>query len=337
MPPRLLQRSRPTGSAATSSSSGRAIDLPPYEEPSFPLNDAGKRALQDLRNGREKRGYEGHLAKSAKFLQDSVGATNDALFRRQKNVANRKAKRAAAGGVTEAEPDDGLASLERAAADLEVEVSALTDRTEAALRKVIDYTAELQDEGQVLEEVQQQVNAQKPRPERINKPKRRHNDDDDDGDENEDEKEDVDMDDAEEEDSHITGVRDILKTARQSRKQEYDRLSTHQRYGQNNDYISFKKTWHDAQHPDDQVPLPDASTWFDAQGRPTKGIVAANDDDDLVVEREIRDLKCPLSLQMMKEPYSNHKCKHTFEKSAILDFLRTNGGKAKCPVCNQVC
>ena len=71
-------------------------------------------------------------------------------------------------------------------------------------------------------------------------------------------------------------------------------------------------------------------------GRPTKGIAAADDDDDLVVEREIRDLKCPLSLRMMKDPYSNHKCQHTFEKSAIMDFLRTNGGVAKCPVCTEV-
>ncbi|KAM7207442.1 Zinc-finger of the MIZ type in Nse subunit domain containing protein [Naviculisporaceae sp. PSN 640] len=335
--PRLLQRSRPTGSSAASSSfSGRAVDLPPYEEPSCPLNDAGKRALQDLRNGREKRLYEAHLIKSAKFLQESVGATNDALYRRQKNVAMRKAKRSTAGGETDAEADEELARLEQAAADLEVEVSQLTDRTEAALRRVIDYAAELQDEGPVLEEVQAQVNAQKPRPEPKTRPRRqRNNDGDDSNEENEEDPEDVDMDDADEENHHIAGVRDMLKTARQIKQQEYSGLSAHQRYGQNNDYIAFKKTWHDAQHPDDSVPLPDASTWFDDQGRPVKGVVAANDDDDLVVEREIRDLKCPLSLQMMKDPYSNHKCKHTFEKSAIIDYLRSSGGQAKCPVCNQ--
>ncbi|KAJ4293731.1 hypothetical protein N0V88_005239 [Collariella sp. IMI 366227] len=31
----------------------------------------------------------------------------------------------------------------------------------------------------------------------------------------------------------------------------------------------------------------------------------------------------------------NHQCKHTFEKSAIMEFIRTNGGMAKCPVCSK--
>lgn len=333
--PRLLQRSRPTGSSANGSVTSSRLELPPYEEPSFPLNEAGKRALAEIRNSREKRAYEQHLARSAAFLQETVGATNDALFRRQKDMASRNEKRSAQGVTEKSEVD---INMEKAAADLEVEVSELTDSCEAAIRKVIDYTAELEDESQVLQEVQQQVNAQKPRPDPAAKKikRQREGDSDDEGNQGaEDETEDVEMEDAEGE-SHIAGVRDILRRTRKSKAEEYSRLSAHQRYGQNNDYISFKKTWHDAQHPDDSVPLPDALTWFDEDGRPTKGIVAANDDDDLVVEREIRDLKCPLSLQLMKNPYSNHKCKHTFEKAAIMDFLESNHGVAKCPVCTQV-
>jgi len=38
----------------------------------------------------------------------------------------------------------------------------------------------------------------------------------------------------------------------------------------------------------------------------------------------VSSLKCPLTLQTFKEPYSNHVCKHTFEKSAILQFHREN-------------
>ncbi|KJZ78605.1 hypothetical protein HIM_01996 [Hirsutella minnesotensis 3608] len=34
----------------------------------------------------------------------------------------------------------------------------------------------------------------------------------------------------------------------------------------------------------------------------------------------------------MEEPYSNVKCKHTFEKAAILDYLPARGGNAvQCP------
>ena len=302
------------------------------------MNEAGKRALAELCNTRETRRYEQHLSSSATQLRDSVGAINDALFNCQRNLAALVEKRTAQGV---SEKSDLETTLEKAATELEAQVSELTERSEAALREVIDYRAELEDEKQVLQEVQQQVNAQKPRPEP--KPKaprrRRHRErDSDDDEENEDveeEAEDVDMYAAESE-VHITGVTEILRTARESKADEYSAMSAYQRYGVNNDYISFKKTWHDAQHPNDQVPLPHATTWFDELGRPTKGIVAADEDDDLVVEREIRDLKCPLSLQLMKEPYSNHKCKHTFEKSAIMDFLRTNQGVAKCPVCTEV-
>ncbi|KAM7191598.1 Zinc-finger of the MIZ type in Nse subunit domain containing protein [Rhypophila sp. PSN 637] len=323
--PRLLQRSRPQGSSANASANtAPRAKLPPYEEPAFPLNEEGKRALAELRNGREKREYEKHLKQSATFLQEIVGATNDAHFKRQKKLAERNAKRTAQGVTEKTEADE---EMKQAAADLEARVSELTDRSEAAIRQVIDYVAELQDEQQVLQEVQQEVNAQKPRPDPATKRERGA---DDDGDE----AEDVDLEDAAGE-SHIAGVRDILRKARKSKAEEYSSLTAEQRYAENNQYISFKNTWHDAQHPDNSVPLPDKSTWFDEQGRPTKGAAAANDDDDIVIEREVRDLKCPLSLQVMKDPYSNHKCKHTFEKSAIMEFLKTNHGVAKCPVCTQ--
>jgi E3 SUMO-protein ligase NSE2 len=226
-------------------------------------------------------------------------------------------------------------------AKLETEVTALTDGSEEALRGVIDCRAELEDEKYVLKEVQDRVRAQQPRPERPQPkrkvPKRRDSASDaDDHDDEAVEDEDEDMPDAEDE-VPLEGIVDMLKTARESKANEYEALSAYQRYGLNNDYISFKKVWHDAQHPEDQIPLPDATTWFDELGRPRKGVVsAADEDEELVIEREIIDLKCPLSLQIMKEPYGNRKCRHVFEKSAILDFLSSNGGQANCPVCSEV-
>lgn len=49
-----------------------------------------------------------------------------------------------------------------------------------------------------------------------------------------------------------------------------------------------------------------------------------DDDDDIQMTGVVSSLKCPLTLQTFKEPYSNKKCKHTFEKSAILQFHREN-------------
>ena len=49
-----------------------------------------------------------------------------------------------------------------------------------------------------------------------------------------------------------------------------------------------------------------------------------DDDDDIQMTGVISSLKCPLTLKTFKEPYSNHVCNHTFEKSAILEFHRNN-------------
>ena len=48
------------------------------------------------------------------------------------------------------------------------------------------------------------------------------------------------------------------------------------------------------------------------------------DDDDIQVTGITSSLKCSLTLQTFKEPYSNRVCKHTFEKSAILEFHDQN-------------
>ncbi|KAK3381396.1 zinc-finger of the MIZ type in Nse subunit-domain-containing protein [Podospora didyma] len=353
--PRLLQgRNRPSTSASASTpsrsatsnrGSGSATDLPPIEPPSHPINETGKRALAEISSNRETRKYEAHLAKSAGYLKDSVGIIQDALYTRRNQLKGLVEKRRANGAT---ERNDLELQLDGYTSRLTTEVDELTESSEAALRQVIDYRAELEDEKQVLDTVLEQVRGQRPRPEpqpqkrereRKRKVAKRRAADSEDDDFDEDDK--VQEEDEEEDAPDVAdvpplvSVRELLKTARRSKASEYEALSAYQRYGKDNEYISFKKTWHDAQHPEDQVPLPDASTWFDQHGRPTTGAAAEEEDDDLVVEREIIDLKCPLSLQVLKEPYSNHKCTHTFEKSAIMDYLQTSGGTAQCPVCEE--
>ncbi|KXX83413.1 E3 SUMO-protein ligase nse2 [Madurella mycetomatis] len=349
MPPRLLQRAR-RPDATPSGRSGAAeppLELPPYEPPAFPMDERTKQKLASLSSSREtdsgRRKYEKHLAKLSTYLFESVGSINDALFSRKQVLAAMAEKRRTRGVEDKTEAE---VRLEEYVAQLEAVVGELTDSSEEALRWVIDSRAELEDQQAVLEMVLQGLNAQQPRPEpKPQKPKdkmakrRRVVGSDDDEDavtpSAQDDDEDMsDVDDAAADIPPITGVTELLETARKAKMDEYRALSPHRRYALNNDYISFKKNWHDAIHPEDQVPLPDASTWFDEHGRPTKGVATdAGEDEDLVVEREIIDLKCPLSLQIMKEPYSNHQCKHTFEKSAIIEFIRSNNGMAKCPSC----
>lgn len=113
----------------------------------------------------------------------------------------------------------------------------------------------------------------------------------------------------------------------------------HSRYV-NNDYRGFKQTVHDAIHPgDDAPPVPHASTWFPADemgasrnGRHASSADKSNnesdqdeDDDDVIIASATTNLKCPLTLQIFVEPYSNNVCKHSFEKEAIIAYHRENG------------
>lgn len=315
------------------------------------MNESGKRALVEISNNRDTRKYEQHLAKSSGFLRESVGAINDRLHFRRTHVEQLAAKRTERGK----EKSEFEAAAEDYAEKLGKEVSALTSQSESALREVIDYRAELEDEKAVLEQVHDQVHAQEPRhprPERKRKVRRPDppGDDDDDDEADDDgvdtkgEGEDVEMEEPEDEIPYI-GASEMLESIRRAKASEYEYLSMHERYGLNNDYISFKRTLHDAQYQDG-APLPDASTWFGPDGRPVVGILrdrnngdqkeSQEEDEDLVIEREVLSFKCPLTQQTMKEPYSSKVCKHSFEKEAILTFIRENHGQCRCPECPAV-
>ncbi|SPQ23190.1 ea4b001e-6d9f-432d-9a22-0313b30fdd3f [Thermothielavioides terrestris] len=350
--PRLLQRARrPEAAPGRSADEDVPLELPPYEPPSYPMDAKIKQKLASLYSNREidssRRQYEKHLNKSTAFLFESVGSINDILFARKRSLSHMAEKRRARGD----EKNEAEVSLEEYVAQLDAAITELTDSCEEATRWLIDSRAELEDQQAVLEKVMEGLNAQQARPEpkpqepRTRASRRRvvgsDDDDDDDGGASGDaageEGDDVvDGAEAAADVPPLVGVKELLNAARKAKRDEYEALSAYQRYAVHNDYIAFKKNWHDALHSEDQVPLPDPSTWFDDQGRPTKGVPPdAHEDDDLVVEREIIDLKCPLSLQMFKEPYSNHQCKHTFEKAAIMEFIRSSGGVAKCPVCSK--
>lgn len=105
----------------------------------------------------------------------------------------------------------------------------------------------------------------------------------------------------------------------------------------NNDYKGFKQTVHDAMHPeDDAPPVPHASTWFPDDGRVSSRSKrlggggenakseSEEDDDDVIIASATTNLKCPLTLQLFVEPYSNNVCKHSFEKEAIISYHRDN-------------
>jgi SUMO ligase MMS21 Smc5/6 complex component len=151
--------------------------------------------------------------------------------------------------------------------------------------------------------------------------------------------EDEEMYDDDEDDSvHITGCLSFHNQAREKLIADYEAKSLYQRYGLNNDYIQFKNLWHEAAHGDDGKPLPEAARWFSQNNGDRED--AEDEDEDLVIAGEVVDLKCPLSLVMMTEPYTSKQCKHTFQKVAIMEYLKSQPrGGGTCPQsgCDKVC
>lgn len=115
----------------------------------------------------------------------------------------------------------------------------------------------------------------------------------------------------------------------------YSNTKFEARYGDDNEYKNFKRNIHDAQHSnlENAPPVPHASTWFpednpgqSASSRRRRNNTTDNtnnddDEDEIEMTGSTINLKCPLSLQTFREPWSNTKCNHTFEKAAFLSYF----------------
>lgn len=342
------QRRRPEGSSRAAarrppqSRYGEAgsLDLPPYESPKCPLTGQAQQALKELSMSRINEKYQKGLDASAGLLSNSVYAVNERLTNR-KRVAAQTAERAAkkkntggGGGGDGGEADTGGAAVERAEAavqEMEEEVAALTTQVEEAVREVLDMQAALQDERGILGDLpdlvaeRQQGVAQQAQ----------HDQEEEDDDDNQ-------------EPPEVPGVpiHDILQEERDAKAAEYERLKPYEKYALNNNYVEFKKSWHQGLYPDEEVPVPDATKWFDQDGRPRHVTREArrqnggdggeeDSDDDIQIAREKRSFKCPLSLGTMKEPYTCRLCKHSFERRFIVEYIKgpnNRGHEAKCPI-----
>ncbi|KAI1141881.1 zinc-finger of the MIZ type in Nse subunit-domain-containing protein [Hypoxylon sp. FL0543] len=302
------ERHRGRASTASTIRNDEPLELPDYEPLSTPLNAEAIRALSQLStNNKDARKYEEHLRKSLELLSASVRDLNDKYAERQDNLRRLREKRGSGG-----EKNDRERAEEKAVLALKSDVPRLTDECDLAVRSVIDLKVELEDGKAALQETAQKVESE------ARARRRRGGEDEDD-----------DMADAD-----IAGPMALLAEAKARAAEDYASRSLYEKYGVNNDYIGFKRLWHDAVHGADGKPLPDASKWFSQNG----GEDEADDDDDLIVAEEHLDIHCPLSMAVMQDPYTSTVCKHTFEKDSIVQFLRTKpGGRARCPQtgCNK--
>lgn len=299
-------RSRPSTSSSRAHNDG-PVELPDYEPLSTPLSPEAIRSLSQLSTNKDTRKYEEQLNKSIELLSASVRDLNDKYAERKDSLKRLQEKRGKNG-----EKNDRERAEEKAVLALKNDVPRLTDECDLAVRSVIDLKVELEDGKVALRETAQKVEQEA----RMRRGRAEDEDDD--------------MADAD-----FLGPIEVLKETKAKAAENYASMTLYEKYGVNNDYIGFKRLWHDAVHGADGKPLPDASKWFSQNGGEDEG----DDDDDLIVAEEHLDIHCPLSMVVMQDPYTSTVCKHTFEKDSIVQFLRTKpGGRARCPQtgCNKV-
>ncbi|KAG6067547.1 hypothetical protein E4U32_003576 [Claviceps aff. humidiphila group G2b] len=323
--------------------------LPEYQPPSCPLDESGRNALSELSSTRGTLVYEAQLKESTRNLGLCVGDLHERLSIQLERLRTSRERRLEKG--TDKTPEEER--LEKHLETFETQADEITIESEKSLRSVIDHRAELQDQTKVLSDLYTSAvtgsNATGARTSRgRGRQQARADHSTSAADENQEQIEPP---------ISVASTKDAYQRALAQKKAEYEALTPHQRYALNNDYAAFKKIWHDSAAGEEGPPLPDASRWFRPDGQPVmtrpgaknntsnpRGSADAaaddqagdDDDDDIAIAREVVSLNCPLTLRPLVEPYTHVECQHTFEKSAILEYLPVRGS-VNCPQtgCNQ--
>lgn len=306
--------------SSTQSSQQRRAQLPPYQLPSCPLTNQHKLQLSNLAAEADYAKYKKHLGTCVSTIINATADSNEALKIAKEDLEDKRTKRRQKEArQAEAEDEDGNAAgvgnsqeeimLEEHVEKMTEKVERLSREAEKAMRELIDYTDELRAQDQLM----QGVIAKASQPAAA----RRRQGSDEEGDEV--------MPDAEA-DEEVVGPTEILKMAREDYNRAYGNRSMGNRYARNKDYATFKEMVHEAAGHTE--PLPPPAEWFGPDGQPrdrrSMNVTANADeeeDEDFVITGEVADLRCPLTLQLFKEPMKNNKCKHVFEKSAIMEMF----------------
>ncbi|TVY35486.1 hypothetical protein LSUB1_G004605 [Lachnellula subtilissima] len=312
------------------------VALPPYEPPSFPLTQAAQRDLDSLRTNHDYSKYKKHLGGAIKAITTCATEINDQLTIRQDLVRRGEEKRRQAGQGNE-DKTDVQNEMESQARFMERKVGDLTAKAEKSLRELIDYGDELAMQDAIMTEVSGNIAAVpvvQPHASRHRRARGHGEDDEENGEEDASQ----DGDGSPAEDQEVLSAVELLRKAKQDYLTQYSSKSMLERYDVN-DFRLFKQVIHDAQHPgDDAPPVPHTRTWFPednaTQGsssrrrrnNTTDNTSNADDSDgDIVIQRATTNLRCPFTLGIFEEPFTSIKCKHTFEKKAILRYIETDG------------
>lgn len=342
--PSAVYTPSPSGSRRLAVGSADDVELPPYRKPSHILTDTAKTKIREL-NDRATDQLKENSRTAGDRITAAAALVLDALHDRQEAVTKERTKWDKGMDMDDREEEEGQLST------LEEQVNAHIEKLEEAMRAVIDNDMAAQRIEESLKWLRDHAPGQlerdfaTQRSQLQSQPRRTQTDNSDgtqeslgptpgptplDGSR-----------------PSLTGASEMYAEQINRRRNEYTSISFSGRYSRNEAYTNFKKMVHDAKYRDER-PLPHPDTWFTETGSPAPGVTGhgANDDDDddIVVERATTSIRCPLTFQSFKEPFSSSKCPHTFEQHAIFEIIRKSTLKLRgeravaCPVtgCDQV-
>lgn len=322
-----------------------------YEQPEFPLNAEAQRALASLPRKIKMDDMNGMVTRAQANLSNTVAEIYDDLLPRVDRVTRVKAirQRATQNENEGDEPDESLEEMEAKAEKMRAEAKDYSERMEQNMRKLVDCRQNIAFMHKGIEATESDVRAnastQASTQGRSQRTRRARYEGDED-EESEHELPDFTPTDPAGGTQQQRAPKDVFEEHVGNAQTRYGGIDHTERYANNNEYRKFRQMWHDAQHPEDDVPLPHPDTWFQADGEPAAGVVRRTggdeeDDDDLVMMRSAVSTKCPITLAELKDPLMSKKCPHVFEKYAIHEFIEESGTRPKatrCPVtgCSQM-
>lgn len=327
--------------------SGGGAALPDYQLPLFPLNAAAQRALASLLSKHNTRKFEESIDNAQAELGQAVGDIYE-RFNEKEGLVSKRRKRFEEG--TREGDEAEIRSQEEDLERLREKVKQMNERMEEQMRKLVDAKSSVKHVQEAVVAAEQdarananastQASTQQGRALRSRR-NGEHGDDEDGG---EDDVHDFTPTDPAGGTQPPTAPKDVFQKRLEAAKQRYQGQSLTERYAENSAYADFRRVLHDGLYPDDDVEIPPPDQWFDEGGRPAPGVTRRtqnedDSDDDIAVERTTISTKCPLTLREFEEPLSSKKCPHTFEKTAILGYIRRSQqrnprGKpyVQCPV-----
>lgn len=354
---------RPAASQVRQSATSNTA-LPEYEPPEFSLNPVAQRALAQLTRTHDGSKLNESLDEAHACLTEAASEINDIVYDKNQSLERIREKRRQEGA--EDGEDGSLGELEQKLEDVSNKVKGMTDRLEQRVRKIIDAKHEIQHMGDAVKATAEdarnnastQASTLNTRSQRM---RRRRNGEDGDGEGSDDEElPEFEPTDPAAGTAPVNAPLDVFSKQLDEMKTRYQSFSYTARYGEDNDYITFKRAVHDAQYQNDEVPLPPNTEWFNEDGtvaalgvtggRDTQAGAEDDSDDDIAVSRATISTKCSLSLMEFVDPVTSKKCPHSFEKKYILEFIgkstlrppqpngRAGERAVQCPVggCSQL-